>query len=428
MPGGGIRLATTTNNPEDRVRLLDLTRLASRPGRQPTGIDRVELAYLRELLDREGEVWGLARVATGYVILGRSGLTSFMHRLQGRTPWGKTRFIFHFAGRLSPLQKRVQSDLWRLAHTRAWGKRLAPALAALPNNLTYLNVGHSNLTGNTLTAISAHPGAKITVMVHDTIPLDHPEFCRDESTDRARGMIRRVMHHADLVLCNSEKTRGDVIRHMAALNEDADPEERTAPPNCLVARLGIDPPRPDAAAIPPELPRERPLFLTVGTIEPRKNHLLLLDIWENWKQDEDGPRPVLGICGARGWLNEEVFRRLDRSPLRGSDIFEWPNLPDRAISALLQHAHALLFPSLAEGYGLPPIEAAALRTPVISADLASIRETLGDLPVYLDSADSYSWKKAIKSRIEVGRSGTEGIAGFMPPTWDEHFKVVLKMA
>jgi glycosyltransferase involved in cell wall biosynthesis len=180
-------------------------------------------------------------------------------------------------------------------------------------------------------------------------------------------------------------------------------------------------------ALPPDLPEDRPLFLTVGTIEPRKNHALLLDIWETWDEEEDGPRPVLGIVGARGWRNEDLFHRLNTTPLRNRDIFEWPDLSDKAVAALMARANALLFPSFAEGFGLPPVEAAALQTPVISADLPSVRESLGDFAVYLDPNDSYPWKKAIKSRIEVGRSVTDGMRGFLTPFWEDHFKVVLKM-
>ncbi|MEC8666723.1 MAG: glycosyltransferase family 1 protein [Pseudomonadota bacterium] len=426
MPGGGIKLGTIANKaPSNRV--LDLTRLASRAGRKATGIDRVELAYLRALLDRDTECYGLVRVALGYVLLDRAGMQSFLHRYEGRTPWGNPRFVMRFFSRLDPLQKRVHSDLWRLAAVRVYGKKLPRLLNALTGEFTYLNVGHSNLTEATLAPMAAKPGTKITVMLHDTIPLDHPEYCRAGSVEKFHGMLRRVMDHAELVICNSDKTRSDVVRHMAALNEEREEEARVTPPNCIIARLGTDMIRADDTALPIELPQDRPLFLAVGTIEPRKNHALLLDVWENWNEDEDGPRPVLGICGSRGWMNEDLFRRLDRTPLRGRDVFEWPNLPDKSIAALMGRAHALLFPSLAEGHGFPPVEAAMLGTPVISADLAAVRETLGDLPVYLDGTDRYSWAKAVKSRIEEGRSGTGASAGFFPPTWDEHFNVVLKM-
>ena len=195
-----------------------------------------------------------------------------------------------------------------------------------------------------------------------------------------------------------------------------------------VAEQAADPAHgPARTALPADLPANRPLFLMVGTIEPRKNHALMLDVWEEWDEEADGPRPVLGIVGSRGWRNEDLFRRLDASPLRNRDIFEWSDLSDKAVTALMVRADALLFPSFAEGYGLPPIEAASLQTPVISSDLPSVREMLGELPVYLPPDDRYPWTTAIKSRIEEKRSGTTGTGGYTAPTWDEHFKVVLRI-
>ena len=387
----------------------------------------------------EAPIWGLVRLSIGYVLLDRGGLASFMHRLQGRTPWGKTRPIFWFARKLTPLQRRVQSDLWRIADHRVLGRKLPKLLeTALPDGFTYLNVGHSNLTERTLSAVEAHPNTRITIMIHDTIPLDHPEYTRASAVPRFHGLLTRTLHHADLILCNTAKTQEDVQRHMAAIaREEAEEESGDPPedddaiiealPRMTVAHLAIDPPRPDEIALPPGLPTDRPLFLSVGTIEPRKNHALLIDIWEDWDEAEDGPRPVLGIAGARGWQNADLFHRLNTTHLRNIDIFEWPDLNDRAIAALMARANALLFPSFAEGYGLPPVEAAALLTPVISADLPAVREVLGDYAVYLDANDRYSWKKAIKSRVEDGRSVTAGMRGHTPRFWEEHFKVVLKM-
>ena len=436
MRGGGIRVATTKNSVPP-VRLLDITRLASRAGRLPTGVDRVELAYIRELLERETPLWGLARVAMGYVLLDRNGMTSFFHRLRGRTPWGSPKLLTIFARNLSTDQRKAQSDLWRLAHSKVMGKNLEKLLENIPEGFTYLNIGHSNLTDNTLKAVSESGRSRITVMLHDTIPLDFPDYCRADSVSRFRGQLRRVMDYADLVIVNSEKTAADVERNMIRIakqdrkkkDDDEEDDDKHPPihiPPIHVAHLGVEQPRPDPVALPADLPPDRPLFLTVGTIEPRKNHALLLDIWQNWGES-DGPKPVLGICGRRGWLNEKVFNKLDNSPMMGRDVFEWGDLNDRAVAALLARSQALLFPSFAEGYGLPPIEAAALQTPVVSTNLPSVYEVLKDLPVYLAPDDSYSWKEAVKSLIEDRQAGANGMEAFQPPTWEEHFKIVLKM-
>ncbi|OIQ07278.1 MAG: hypothetical protein AUK60_01800 [Rhodobacteraceae bacterium CG2_30_10_405] len=102
-----------------------------------------------------------------------------------------------------------------------------------------------------------------------------------------------------------------------------------------------------------------------------------------------------------------------------------PDLPDGAVAALLAGAEALLFPSLAEGYGLPPLEAMALNVPVIFAALAVFRETLGDYPVYLDATNSYSWLETIAKNMTAGEGRGENRQARKVPGWADHFNVVL---
>jgi glycosyltransferase involved in cell wall biosynthesis len=158
--------------------------------------------------------------------------------------------------------------------------------------------------------------------------------------------------------------------------------------------------------------------VALGTIEPRKNHALLFDIWELHK---DGEIPPLHVIGAKGWADQELFAQMDRLIARNL-VIHHPNLSDPAAMGLLAGAQALLFPSLAEGFGLPPLEAAALGVPVIANDLPVLREVLGDLAVYLDVTDRYSWQQAI---LAVSQNGGATQNHFRPPTWPQHFKTVL---
>ena len=132
----------------------------------------------------------------------------------------------------------------------------------------------------------------------------------------------------------------------------------------------------------------------------------------------------------RGWENEEVFQRLDHSALMGKSVFEMSNMLDKAVSALMAHANAVLFPSHAEGYGLPPAEAISLGTHVICSDLAVFREVLGNIPVYLKPDDVYSWKQSIigsTKRKQAGQHRTaEEPSGVTLPTWADHFNLVLR--
>lgn len=410
------------------ARLLDLTRLVSRVGRGPfTGIDRVELAYLQALLARPEPLFAVLRSAPGHVLLDRDGAAALLGRLKGDARWGNPDWLARLHLRQTFPRRCAYADLRRLAHGQAPGWRgLARLLPRkLPRGVVYLNTGHANLSAPMLAAVRQVPQARIAVMIHDTIPLDHPDCTRPGVPERFAAMLGRVATQADLVICNSAVTEAALARHLG-----------TALPPTLVAHLGTDPPRPDpgalAAAAPPALRRAldqgRPVFVVLGTIEPRKNHALLLDTWELLAQrlghGDSARMPLLAIVGARGWRNEAVFNRLDTGPLVGSDILELGALNDGAAGALMSRARALLFPSRAEGFGLPAVEACALGIPVVCSDLPTFREVLRDYPVYVANPHSYAWADTIQGLARPDPPGPRPVPPWLPD-WETHFDTVL---
>ncbi len=385
------------------ARLLDVSRLISRAGRVLTGVDRVELAYLRAVLDDPVPGFALARTALGYVLLDEAGMTRLVANIE-QNHWPLPDFASRMNAKLTSAARRGQTAVRRLAKDRAprWG--LARMLARrLPSGFAYINVGHSNLTKRVMNAVKAQSQSQITVMLHDAIPLEYPTFQKPEAVTRFAALLARVSQHADLVLCVSEAERVSVEKHLTV-------EGRV--PEMMAAHIGLETVAP--AHIPDGL-AEEPFFMTIGTIEPRKNHALLLDVWDDLGPDA----PRLLICGPRGWKNEAVFARLDaNNPL----VVERSDLDDGVLRALLGQTQGLLFPSFAEGFGLPPVEGIACGAPVLCANLAVYREILGSKPVYLDPNDRYQWKKAVNDLANAERSREE--QPFDPPTWDAHFKTV----
>jgi glycosyltransferase involved in cell wall biosynthesis len=191
-----------------------------------------------------------------------------------------------------------------------------------------------------------------------------------------------------------------------------------------VALLGTE--RPVAAA--PELPADgRPGFVCIGTIEPRKNHLLLLHLWRQMAETLAPERvPRLTIIGRRGWENEQVLDMLDRCPALKGHVEELNGCSDARMSGLLRGARALLLPSFAEGYGMPVAEALAMGTPVICSDLAALREVGGDVPDYLDPLDGPGWRATILDYAAGGpvhRAQLSRISRWAEPSWDAHMAV-----
>ena len=144
-------------------------------------------------------------------------------------------------------------------------------------------------------------------------------------------------------------------------------------------------------------------------------------MWEEFGPDA----PPIFFCGSRGWNNDAVFARLDALP-QGHPVRELPGLSDPALAALVQGSAGTLFPSVAEGFGLPPLEALQLGSRVLCNDLVVIREFLGDNAVYASVSDRYLWLNKINEWTRKP-SGAGKETSFVGPNWDEHFKTVLRL-
>ena len=404
------------------TRLLDLTRLLSRLGKgQPTGVDRVEAAYLSHLLTLPSPVFALIRSKLGYLLLDQGGMVVFQKLIAGQLPLPHADFLSRVTRRNDPMLARAETALRRVAIAR--GTRLrAMVQSHLPHGFSYLNTGHANLGSANLTAIKA-AGGKIVVLIHDTIPLDYPEFTRRETIARFDKKLATTASHADLVIHSASTTRAQTETHF---------QRHGRVPAGVVAPLGINRLHPGNIS-----PREKSYFVALGTIEPRKNHALLLDLWQNLHDTlPEDEIPHLLILGRRGWASAQLLHRLDTLPFRNRTVFELPNLPDDQVAGLMAHSCALLFPSFVEGYGLPPLEAASLGVTVVVPPLPVYKETLGDYPVYAAVEDSYSWLETVirlKDEAKVQDQARQGQNdGEKPvvkiPQWQEHFNTVLSIA
>ena len=376
-------------------------------GRGPlTGIDRVELAYLRYFVARPEPMFGLVRTALGFVLLDRAGASGMLDRVLGTVPLGPPDLLALLTQRHLPQALRAEADARRLAIARCVPVRLAATLRRMmPRGLVYVNVGHANLSARAMLAVKSVADAQIVVLVHDTIPLDHPQYCRPGMTPAFAKKLAVVERYADFVVHTAQCTRRQTEAHLARI------------PQGIVAPLGVEIAMPDAAS---PCPDNHPYFVVLGTIEPRKNIGLLVKVWQELQRGP-GMVPHLYIVGNRGWAEPALFDDLATLVAGGHATLQH-TLGDGAASALLRGASALLFPSLAEGYGLPPLEAAALGVPVIAGKLPVVVEMLDDYPVYLDTSDVYAWVNAITQQMKHQMPQQDADRQIrVPPNWPDHF-------
>ncbi|HWV13503.1 MAG TPA: glycosyltransferase, partial [Sphingobium sp.] len=168
--------------------------------------------------------------------------------------------------------------------------------------------------------------------------------------------------------------------------------------------------------------------ICVGTIEPRKNHLLLLNLWRAMADKLPGEAiPRLFIVGRRGWENEQVIDMLERCTALRGHVEELNGCSDQRMQTLLRGARALLLPSFAEGYGMPVAEALAVGTPVICSDLPALREAGGEAPDFLDPLDGPNWTAHILDHFRGGPlhlAQKQRLAQWRPPSWEDHVAIV----
>lgn len=390
---------------------LDVTRLLTRIGRGAlTGIDRVELAYLKEAYQTGCESY-LARTTRGYIRMDQRGALRLIEMAEGTRPLGKADFLSKVTLRGQRPRHRAEAALREVAVDRCGPKGLPAMIGRGPNlDLTYLNVGHSNLSEATLGAFAARKDARVMVMIHDLIPLTHPEYVADTQPQVFAGRMDRVRKYASHVIANSIATSVSLDELWA---------DQTMPNYRVIAPLGVER-RPLSGG----LDRESDHFVMLGTIEARKNHALMVDVWDLLAKEM--PRealPRLFMIGNIGWKVDALMARVQAHPLAGDKIILCGPLPDSAVQDHLARATALLFPSIAEGYGYPPLEAALAGALPICSDLAVFHETLGDCAVYVDSGDAYQWKETIKQHLGDTIAKPD-LTLLRAPTWQEHFEIV----
>ena len=403
--------------------LFDASRLLSRTDRSaPTGVDRVCLAYAEWLV--EHPYYRMVPVRSRHDQLAavdprwfRDCMVDLRSRWTGSpsdralNPHERRLFAALEADRSTtsvigdapdPHQPRTKKK------TRVWKQYFrSRRVAAPPPAQLYFNVGHTSLnTPEILTSLGAQ-GIERVVMLHDLIPITHPEFCRPGDGAKHRRRVLTALHHASRIVVNSHYTAHELLTF-------AEREGLTAPP-IDVAHLGLEPvfvkSQPSGA--------RRPYFVHVGTIEARKNLAFLLTIWRRLQEKMGDQAPRLVLIGRYGWENEAVLDHLQRSPNLQGLVHQVENLPDTALADLMSGAQAVLAPSAVEGFDLPAVEACALGVPLIASDIPAHRELVPQATL-IDPLDGLGWLEALEAATRCRPLAP----AYQAPTWKGHFQSI----
>lgn len=247
--------------------------------------------------------------------------------------------------------------------------------------------------------------------VHDLSLLLYPETHEEHLVRRARLRLPVMARTATAIITPSESVRREVCEHLGIK-----PERVVAIPEA--ARRTFRPlPLAETIAVRRRLKIEDEFILFVGTIEPRKNLLALARAFDEIHRTTR-LHPQLVIAGKEGWLTGELFSYLKSAEIRERVRFTG-YVSDDDLRALYSSCRAFVYPSLYEGFGLPPLEAMACGAPVITSRIPSIIETVGDAARLVSPTDFRELTQGIIRVLEdsgerehLSLAGLQRAAGF----------------
>jgi glycosyltransferase involved in cell wall biosynthesis len=222
------------------------------------------------------------------------------------------------------------------------------------------------------------------VTIHDLSFLHYPQNFPGAKRLYLKVFTRLSVRRARRVIAISDSTRRDVVQQYGLPEEridrihyGLDPQFRPLPPG-RVAEFRA------AKGLPEQL------LLFVGTLEPRKNVARLVEAYARLPRD----RPPLYLIGGKGWLYDEIFARVEALHLRDEIRFVG-YIPGQELAEWYNAATLFVYPSLYEGFGLPPLEAMACGTPVVTSGISSLPEVVGPAGVTVDPTDVDALAEAV---------------------------------
>lgn len=258
---------------------------------------------------------------------------------------------------------------------------------------------------------------KTVVTVHDMVYKAFPETVRGRTRFMLDMGLKKSLKRADIVVTDSEFSRSEILRYFPWCGDKL----RVVPCGVDTDRFHPCDDKRKIARVKASLGIEGDYFLYLGTIEPRKNLERLIRAYSTVCKKIGDP-PKLVLAGGKGWLYDGIFSRVKALGLENQVIFT-KYVPAGDMNALMCGAAAFVFPSLYEGFGMPPLEAMACGVPVLVSDVASLPEVTGDCAVIVDPYDVKSiacglyrlyTDKAL--RDDLSRRGLERAKKF---TWEK---------
>lgn len=263
--------------------------------------------------------------------------------------------------------------------------------------------------------------ARLVYTLYDLSFIEAPEWTTEANRLGCFEGVFRASLYADMILAISDYTRQHFLEMFP--HYPADRVKTIYVASRFNDSIRVEQPKRLAAL------EAGKFWLTVGTIEPRKNHLGLLNAYAKVKQDLGSIFP-LAIAGGKGWLMDIFEQEIKRLGLE-DDVIYLGYVDDSELNWLYRNCFACVYPSLFEGFGLPVLEAMSLGAPVITSNVSSIPEIIGDKGLLIDPNNQDDIVNTMK-RMAVGDIDREAYKQYMLErahsfSWTETTQHVLKL-
>ena len=265
-------------------------------------------------------------------------------------------------------------------------------------------------------------GSRHVILCHDIIPIQFPEWYSAPDVAGFKTYYDLAFETADRVMFTSNQTSKDATAYCKSLNIEIR--------DSAVVPMGSDiaPKMASGVALPPLLESDK-YALFVSTVEPRKNHRLLVEAWRGLVQSGVVSRSgyKLVFVGRRGWMMGSFFRDIADDPVLKKTVIHLENVDDAKLARLYLDAGFCLYPPKFEGFGLPIIEALSYGKALLVANAGPMPEIAGDFAIAIDPDSPQAWSESIakwilqpaERQVWTRRASEE----YRPLTWDHSAKL-----
>ena len=387
----------------------DITRLVNRRHQKyATGIDRIDINYAC-FLSKTQNVHFVYQHNNNFKVLLDKGLIAFLYDL----------WILK--------ESKIDTDievLFILDVLKGQDVLSLQSFHKCREKKFYINVSHYFFNDFDAFLKFKRTGQLIFISyIHDLIPVEYPEYTKSKNKNYYSSLFSLALCLSDVIFTNSQATYDSIIRFCSV--------NKISLPDIYINHIGVEPKFIEDSFKHQDkfFSDNCEYFVYVSSIDARKNHILLLNIWREWSREQI-KIPKLVFIGNRGGGNECVCNFLDNALFIDNYIIELNNLDDDQMMQVVKHSLGVLYPSFAEGWGMPIAEAIALNKPVICSDIKAHRESGQGLVTYLDPLDGLGWKYHIKHLYSLHQlpdydKSVLLYSNYIFPTWANHFEFIM---